>query len=145
MIFRIFDFHAGIPPPPVDIISILKNPKLYTKPLYGNEEKGLKENAESDLDIFCKSMGWINIDGVLPKKPEKKPKRQWEVEEIDVTDVHKNFTKTNVAKEMVGSILNGIQSKLEVKLPSEREAHRLRKVYCIELYKVNSIIYFNNS
>lgn len=85
-------------------------------------------------------MGWTTINGVLPNKPEKKPKRQWEVEEIDSFDVHKDFTKTNVAKEMEGSILKGIQTRREVKLLSEREAHRLRKVYRI-IVQSNSTIY----
>ncbi|XP_031618951.1 deoxynucleotidyltransferase terminal-interacting protein 2 [Contarinia nasturtii] len=120
--------YGGIPPPPVDIISILKKPALFNKPLYDNDECSLNQkDEESDLDAFCKAMGWTNINGVLPVKPDKKPKRQWQTEEFDLTDVHKDLTKTNVEKEMSTNVLKGIQAKREVKVLSEREAHRQRK------------------
>lgn len=123
---------TGIPPPPIDIISILKNPTLFNKPLYSNDEYDVKEHAESDLDAFCKAMGWTNINGVLPKKPEKKHKRHWGADEFDLTDVHKDLTKTDVNKEMRSCILNGIQTKRDVKVLSEREAQRQRKVIFLE-------------
>lgn len=106
----------------------MKKPTLYDKPLYGNDEEKSKEKDETDLDAFCKAMGWTNLDGVLPKKPEKKSKRNWQINEFDLTDVHKDLVKTNVEKEMRSSILHGIQAKREVKVLTEREAHRQRKV-----------------
>lgn len=120
---------VGIPPPPIDIINILKKPTLFNKPLYGNDENESKGKGEDDLDAFCKAMGWTNLNGVLPKKPEKKTKRNCLIDEIDLTDVHKDLTKTDVAKEMLGNELQGIQTKREVKVLSEREAHRQRKVH----------------
>lgn len=70
-------------------------------------------------------MGWTNINGVLPQKSEKRHSRQ---ENTDYVDVHKDFTKTDVAKEMSTNVLKGIQTKRDVKVLSEREAHRQRKV-----------------
>lgn len=117
----------------MDIVNILKNPNLFNKPLYGVEEIVPQEKKLKDIDLdeFCKAMGWTSINGVLPKRPEKKSKRSRDNNEIDLTDVHKDFTKTDVAKEMRNSILKGIQTKREVKIPSEREAHRQRKVNLI--------------
>lgn len=123
-----FSSILGLPPPSVDIISILKNPKLFNKSLYNKEETDSKE-GDADLDAFCKAMGWTCMDGVLPKKPAQKQKRHWELDGIDLTDVHKDFTKTNVEKEMRSCVLKGIQNKREVKVLSEREAHRQRKVF----------------
>lgn len=73
-------------------------------------------------------MGWINLDGVLPKKHNAKPKQRWEIEEIDLNDVHKDLTKTDVNKEMKNSTLKGIEKKREIKILREREALRERKV-----------------
>lgn len=117
---------VGIPPPSVDIFDILRNPTLYNKPLYDEEAKD--KAVPSDLDIFCRAMGWINLDGVLPKKPNAKPKHRWELEEIDLNDVHKDLTKTDVDKEMKKSTLKGIEKKREIKILREREALRERKV-----------------
>ena len=130
-------FILGIPPPPVDIISILKKPTLFNKPLYGNDDKS-KEKGDDDLDAFFKAMGWTDLNGVLPKKPEKKTKKGWEIEDIDLNDVHKDLTKTDVAKEMRSSVLKGIQTKKDLKILSEREAHRQRKVNIV--MKTNAII-----
>lgn len=124
-------FKQGLPSPSEDIHTILQNPALFNKSLYSKEETDSKE-ADNDLDAFCKAMGWTKIDGVLPKRLTKKPKH-WEQDDIDLTDVHKDFTKTNVAKEMSGSVLKGIQNKRDVKVLSEREAHRQRKVFNIML------------
>lgn len=127
--FLIFNLNAGLPPPSVDIISILKNPVLARRPLYGNDEEPPKPAVESDLDAFCKAMGYTEENGYLPRKPaDKLEKKRWKNREIDLTDVHKDFTKTNVEKEMKKCILNGIETKKDVKIPSEREAHRQRKV-----------------
>lgn len=103
---------------------------LARRPLYGNDEEETKKPAvESDLDAFCKAMGWTEENGYLPRKPaDKQVKKRWKNREIDLTDVHKDFTKTNVEKEMSKSILNGIETKKDVKIPSERAAHRQRKV-----------------
>lgn len=120
--------NVGIPPPSVDIIEILKNPTLFNKPLYGNTENTQKQSQDDDLDAFCKAMGWTNLCGILPKKSETKSKRNRRFDEIDLSDVHKNFTKTNISKEMNSCILKGIQAKRDLKIPSEREAHRQRKV-----------------
>lgn len=73
-------------------------------------------------------MGWINLDGILPKKPKAKPKHRWEIEEFDLNDVHKELTKTDVNKEMKSSTLKGIEKKHEIKILREREALRERKV-----------------
>lgn len=73
-------------------------------------------------------MGWISLDGILPKKPEAKPKKRWEIEEIDLDDVHQELTKTDVNKEMKNSTLKGIEKKREIKILREREALRERKV-----------------
>lgn len=102
------------------------------RPLY--KEKTNTKEIDVDLDDFCKAMGWTCIDGMLPKKPLQKPRRKWEQDDIDLTDVHKDFTKTNVAKEMSKSVLKGIQTKREVKELSEREAHRQRKVLSYMVY-----------
>lgn len=96
--------------------------------MYGNVENKSKGKEENDLDEFCRAMGWTTLNGVLPKKPVKKSKQKWQIDEIDLTDVHKDFTKTDVEKEMRSNVLEGIQSKREVKVLSEREAHRQRKV-----------------
>lgn len=117
---------VGIPPPSVDIFDILRNPTLYNKPLYVEEAKD--KSVLSELDIFCRAMGWINLDGVLPKKPKAKPKQRWEIEEIDLDDVHEELTKTDVKKEMKKSTLKGIEKKREIKILREREALRERKV-----------------
>lgn len=73
-------------------------------------------------------MGWTCKDGILPKKPAKKHEHHWQQADIDLSDVHKDLTKTNIAKEMSTCVLKGIQNKREVKVLSEREAHRQRKV-----------------
>lgn len=118
-----------MPPPSVDIIDILKNPVLARRPLFGKDEETAKPVEESDLEIFCKAMGWTEENGCLPRKPANKiTKKRSKYEEIDLTDVHKDLTKTNVEKEMSKSILKGIETKKDVKIPSEREAHRQRKV-----------------
>lgn len=118
-----------MPPPSVDIIHILKNPVLARRPLFGNEEKTKKPAEESDLDAFCRAMGWTEKNDYLPRKPaDKISKRRSKYEEIDLTDVHKDLAKINVEKEMSKSILKGIETKKDVKIPSEREAHRQRKV-----------------
>lgn len=102
---------------------------LARRPLYGNDEDTAKPKQDSDLDVFCKAMGWTEENGYLPRKPaDKETKKRWKYREIDLTDVHKDFTKTNVEKEMKKSILNGIETKKDVKILSEREAHRQRKV-----------------
>lgn len=129
--FKIFTFRwliLGIPPPPVDIISILKKPTLFNKPLYGNDENESKGKGDDDLNAFFKAMGWTDLNGVLPKKPEKKTKKGWQIEDIDLNDVHKDLTKTDVEKEMRSSVLKGIEIKKDLKVLSEREAHRQRKV-----------------
>lgn len=87
-----------------------------------------KQTEETDLDEFCKAMGWTNTDGIIPKKDYTKSKRHWEQRDIDLTDVHKDLIKTDVTKELKNNALTGIQAKKEVKLLSEREAHRQRKV-----------------
>lgn len=121
--------NVGLPPPSVDIISILKNPVLARRPLYGDDNETTKPTQESDLEAFCKAMGWTEENGYLPRKPaDKQKKRRSKYQEVDLTDVHKDFTKTNVEKEMKKCILNGIEKKKDVKIPSEREAHRQRKV-----------------
>lgn len=128
----VFSFYSnvGLPPPSVDIISILKNPVLARRPLYDDVKETTKPtSSELDLDAFCKAMGWTEENDYLPRKPaHKQTKRRAKYEEIDLTDVHKDFTKTNVEKEMSKCILNGIETKKDVKIPSEREAHRQRKV-----------------
>lgn len=125
-----FNLNVGLPPPSVDIISILKNPVLARRPLYGDVEEITKPtSSEIDLDAFCKAMGWTEENGYLPRKPaDEQVKRRSKYKEIDLTDVHKDLTKTNVEKEMSTCILKGIETKKEVKIPSEREAHRQRKV-----------------
>ena len=105
--------------------------------MYGNDDKS-KEKGDDDLDAFFKAMGWTDLNGVLPKKPEKKTKKGWEIEDIDLNDVHKDLTKTDVAKEMRSSVLKGIQTKKDLKILSEREAHRQRKVNIV--MKTNAII-----
>lgn len=95
------------------------------------EEPPKKTQSEIDLDDFFKAMGWTDQNGYLPRKPlnkEKKEKKRGKHEIMDLTDVHKDLAKTNVDKEMGTCILNGIETKREVKIPSEREAHRQRKV-----------------
>lgn len=109
---------------------------LARKPLYA-EKVSLKKPTQSeiDLDEFCNAMGWTQQNGNLPRKPaDKQPKRRWKYEDIDLTDVHKDLAKTNVEKEMRACILNGIETKKEVKIPSEREAHRQRKVKVVMIY-----------
>lgn len=117
---------AGIPPPPVDIIGILRNPTLFNKPLYGNSTPAGCD-GDNDLDTFCRAMGWTNICGVLPKKPDKKSRQSWQPEDY-LNGVHKDITKTNISKEMSSCVLKGIQTKRDLKIPSERGAHRQRKV-----------------
>lgn len=102
---------------------------LARRPLYGNDKETKKSTEESDLDAFCKAMGWTEENGYLPRKPaDKQKKKRSKYQEVDLTDVHKDFTKTNVEKEMSKCILNGIETKKDVKIPSEREAQRQRKV-----------------
>lgn len=124
----------GIPPPTVDIFNILRSPTLYNKSLY--EDNSDNENQKNDLDAFCQAMGWTNLDGVLPKKPEKKSKRHSRFEEIDLSDVHKDLAKTDVDKEMRTNTLKGIEKRREIKILREREALRERKVgnYFIIIY-----------
>lgn len=101
---------------------------MFNKPLYKNKSIDPKETEENDLDVFCKAMGWTNISGIIPKKDDSKSKRHWEQRDIDLTDVHKDLAKTNVTNELKNNVLIGIQAKKEVKVLSEREAHRQRKV-----------------
>lgn len=131
MTFNIFKlFAAGIPPPSIDIISILKNPTLFNKPLYGNDESTSKKNeVENDLNAFFKALGWTSVCGVLPKKSNNKS-RPNRLHEDYLSGVHEHLTKTDISKEMSSCVLKGIQTKRELKIPSEREAHRQRKV-CI--------------
>lgn len=129
-----------MPPPHVDVIHILKHPTLFNKPLYGDDESNTKAKEDDDFDEFCKAMGWTQINGVLPVKPANKEKKRWEQENFDLTDVHKDFTKTNVEKEMKTNVLTGIQKKREVKELSEREAHRQRKVsiFCLSIFHIKN-------
>lgn len=106
----------------------MKNPTLFNKPLYENPENKEGESQDDDLSAFCKAMGWTNVCGILPKKSENKLKRNQHLNEVDLSDVHTNFTRTNISKEMNSCVLKGIQAKRELKIPSEREAHRQRKV-----------------
>lgn len=85
-------------------------------------------------------MGWQLLNGVVPVKVEKKRKNKWIVEDIDWSDVHKDFTKTDVAKEMRGSVLKGIERKHDLKKPSEREALRARKVIKLLLISIKFLI-----
>lgn len=99
--------------------------------MYGNTETTTKDTEDADLDEFCKAMGWTKICGVLPKKQDNKSKRHRNFEETDLNDVHNNFMKTDISKQMSTCVLKGIQAKRELKIPSEREAHRQRKVILI--------------
>lgn len=121
-----------MPPPSVDIISILKNPVLARRPLI-DDVKEIKKPTQDEIDLeaFCKAMGWTEQNGYLPRRPasnKKSSKRRSKYDDIDLTDVHKDLTATNVEKEMRTSILKGIETKKDVKIPSEREARRERKV-----------------
>lgn len=122
-----------MPPPSVDIISILKNPVLARRPLIDDIKETKKPTQdEIDLQAFCKAMGWTEQNGYLPRKPateeKSSSKRRSKYDDIDLTDVHKDLTKTNVEKEMKTNILKGIETKKDVKILSEREARRARKV-----------------
>lgn len=107
---------------------------LSLESLHVTEPNDTKPEIESDFDVFCRAMGWTKMNGVLPTKPDKIPKRLRQLQEMDLTVVHKDFTKTDVAKEMRGSILNGIETKHDLKMPTEREALRARKVIFFSFY-----------
>lgn len=117
-----------MPPPSVDIFEIFKNPRLSDEPLYVSEPE--EEPEETDLDIFCRAMGWTRIDGVLRKKPLRKPKSKklGDLADLMIEDVHKSLTETDVAKEMKTSVMKDMETKQDFKQPSEREAYRARKV-----------------
>lgn len=101
---------------------------MFNKPLYDNKSNESDKNVESDLQIFCKAFGWQLVNGIVPMKVEKKRQNKWIVEDIDWSDVHKDFTKTNVVKEMRSCVLKGIERKHDLKKPTEREALRARRV-----------------
>lgn len=126
----IFCFLSGLPPPSVDIFDIFKNPKLSDEPLYVSDAE--EKPAESDFDIFCRAMGWTSVEGVLRKKPPKKPRQPGEVRLDDLPSdiVHTSLLATDVAAELKTSVLKGIEKKHDLKQPSEREAYRARKVNC---------------
>lgn len=128
-----FILHVGLPPPSVDVIEILKKPKLYHKPLYG--QVATKSKLYNELEAFCKAMGWTHKDGMVPKKPveEKKNMRdQWQEEDIiDTTDVHEHLTKTNVKAELANCCTRGIENKRAIEVLSDRKSAKLRKVIII--------------
>lgn len=72
-------------------------------------------------------MGWVRINGMLPAKI-RKARRNRRDDDTDYNDVHKDFTKTDVSKEMQQCVLKGIEKKRSIKVLSEREAARERKV-----------------
>lgn len=116
---------AGLPPPSVDIISILKKPMLYNKPLYCEDNEGKKER-NSDFDAFCRAMGWKWNDDVIPSKSDQNKHRVFE--SLSIENVHKTFGKTNVQKEMAESVLKGVERKEAVEKVSDKKAAKLRKV-----------------
>lgn len=77
-------------------------------------------------------MGWTRINGVLPLKVLKTLKQN--DDDIDYSDVHKDFAKTDVSKEMSQCKLHGIEKKRSIKVLSEREAARERKVNCERVF-----------
>lgn len=109
------------------MLAILRNPLLYTEPLYGSKCGESKESSE--LETFCKAMGWTEVDGVLRKKPEVENHNGWKVENlIDVENVHGDWAKANVKHEMRTSQTKGIEKLRSIEKLTDRKAAELRRV-----------------
>lgn len=109
------------------MLAILRNPLLYTEPLYGGKCGESKETSE--LETFCKAMGWTEVDGMLRKRPEVENKNGWRVEDlIDIENVHGDWAKANVKHEMKTSQTKGIEKLRSIEKLTDRKAAELRRV-----------------
>lgn len=116
---------AGLPPPSVDILEILKNPVLYPTPLWTDPKDVRKETKPSGLENFCKAMGWTWKEGELPTKISKnRTKKQL----CDTAPIHAGHGKTDITKEMKSCVLMGIEKKENVEKLTDKKAAKLRKV-----------------
>lgn len=116
---------AGLPPPSIDIIEILKNPVLYPTPLWIDPKDLRKETKPSGLENFCKAMGWTWKEGELPTKILKSRSKK---QVIDNEPIHAGHGKTDIAKEMKSCVLKGIEKKESVEKLTDKKAAKLRKV-----------------
>lgn len=141
--YSTFPFWTGLPPPSVDVLAILRNPLLYTEPLYGVKEE--KSQESNEFEAFCKAMGWTIVDGTLRKKPENESINGWKVEDmISLENVHGDWAKADVKKEMINSQTKGIERLRSIEKISDRKAAQLRRVNTNQFYVyVNFSIWWN--
>lgn len=131
-----------MPPPSINIFDILKNPALSSTPLWTDLESHTTTKKPSDLENFCKAMGWLWIDGELPVKKSRTQKRAFNKNiAFDLEPVHAGYGTTNVGHEMKRCVLKGIEQKESVAKITDKKAAKLRKVSFDNIY--NFQVMFN--